>query len=271
MHVIFLLLWESDVCCSDKPVYLQQHYCVRSEEDTLSATPWCSGHYFYWSLGWIMVHSSLLIPPHGMENIQSAKRGSEAHVWIVFDVRIIFLMKWSIPSCLNINIPATGCLAWGRPMHQCRELLRIKISHKCFILMLMSSCVIMLRQSLCIFVFQRFSPSLSQGLNVKLAQRRHWPIVPVSISVRQSGCKFIKFFRRCSTTAWHALCVWIGAFVPDRELEIRLRHFCTCIPFTSHLISHHHTPSLSASQTHSWGFICNHWITAAPGKSNTCD
>lgn len=26
-------------------------------------------------------------------------------------------------------------------------------------------------------------------------------------------------------------------FVPDRELEIRGRHFCTCIPFTFHLIS----------------------------------
>lgn len=51
---------------------------------------------------------------------------------------------------------------------------------------------------------------------------------------------------------------WTGVsvFVPDRELEIRVRHFCTCIPFTSHLISlsftitHPLSPSISSPLRH---------------------
>lgn len=80
--------------------------------------------------------------------------------------------------------------------------------------------------------------SLSHGLNIKWTLPWHWAIVLFFKSVWQSGCKFITSSSGlCSASAWHALCFWIGVFVPDWELEIRLRHFCTCIPFTSHLIS----------------------------------
>lgn len=80
--------------------------------------------------------------------------------------------------------------------------------------------------------------SLSHGLNIKRTLPWHWAIVLFFKYVWQSGCKFItSSFGLCSASAWHALCFCIGVFVPDWELEIRLRHFCTCIPFTSHLIS----------------------------------
>lgn len=76
---------------------------------------------------------------------------------------------------------------------------------------------------------------------------------PVFISVRQTCCKFISsFLGFCSAGAWHALCFWIGVsvFVPGRELEIRLRPFCTCIPFTSHLIPLTITHTLSVPLGH---------------------
>lgn len=121
--------------------------------------------------------------------------------------------------------------------------------------MLMYICVIMLRQfslhfclSYFYFYFTHFSRS--HGLNIK----RYFHVerlFPPSYPPGRAAVNSSQVFGLCSAAAWRALCFWIGVFVPDRELEIRLRHFCTCIPFTSHLISHYHsTPSLSLSVPH---------------------
>lgn len=96
-------------------------------------------------------------------------------------------------------------------------------------------------------LFKHSSPSLLPQLKYGVSAT----LTLSDCSARQTGCKFIKFFGGlCSAGAWHALCLWIGesVFVPDGELEIRGRHFCTCIPFTSHLVSslsHYNSPFLS--------------------------
>ena len=66
----------------------------------------------------------------------------------------------------------------------------------------------------------------------------HWPIVPSSDLSGGPAVNSSQVFGLRAAWAWHALCFWTGVsvFVPDRELEIRGRHFCTCIPFTFHLV-----------------------------------
>ena len=60
-----------------------------------------------------------------------------------------------------------------------------------------------------------------------------------------------------ATGAWHALCFSIGVavFVPERELETRVRPLCTCVPFTPHLIS----PPLCLSDTLGFHFKWSKW------------
>lgn len=94
-----------------------------------------------------------------------------------------------------------------------------------------------------IFIFISFFThfSRSHGLNIK----RYFHVerlFPPSYPPGRAAVNSSQVFGLCSAAAWRALCFWIGVFVPDRELEIRLRHFCTCIPFTSHLTSHYHSP-----------------------------
>ncbi len=79
-----------------------------------------------------------------------------------------------------------------------------------------------------------------------------WAIVPSPCLSGSPAVNSSQVFGFCSAGAWHALCFWLEClFVPDSELEIRLRRSCTCIPFTSHLISlsHYHWPSLSLLYT----------------------
>ena len=100
-------------------------------------------------------------------------------------------------------------------------------------------CVIILRH-ICLPACLHYSLGAPcHSLNIERGLLWHWAIFPSSDLSGGPAVNSSQVFGLRAAWAWHALCFWTGVsvFVPDRELEIRGRHFCTCIPFTFHLIS----------------------------------
>jgi len=134
-----------------------------------------------------------------------------------------------------------------------------------------------LAQTLSFALLKYFSLHLLPWLTHPVEQFWHWVIIPSSfLSNRPAANSSRVSFWFCFTGAWQCFCFWVSVFVQDRELEIRGKHLCTCIPFKSHLVSSLPLslstgafPSRRLSDT----LVCwirSHSIKAAPGRVFLC-